>query len=40
MRKGMEKRITDSPFLHTGRCVHVDVLKSFMKDNNVQFTEA
>jgi len=40
IRKGMEKRITDSPFLHTGRCVHIDVLKSFMKDNNVQFTEA
>jgi hypothetical protein len=40
MRKGIEKRITDSPFLHTGRCVHIDILKSFMKDNNVQFTEA
>jgi len=40
MRKGIEKRVTDSPFLHTGRCVHIDVIKSFMKDNNVQFTEA
>jgi hypothetical protein len=40
MRKGIEKRVTDSPFLHTGRCVHIDVLKSFMKDNNVQFAEA
>lgn len=40
MRKGKEKRVTDSPFLHTGRCVHIDVLKSFMKDNNVQFAEA
>jgi hypothetical protein len=40
MRKGIEKRITDSPFLHTGICVHIDILKSFMKDNNVQFTEA
>lgn len=40
MRKGMEKRVTDSPFLHTGRCVHIDVLKSFMRENKVQFTEA
>jgi hypothetical protein len=40
MRKGKEKHVTDSPFLHTGRCVHVDILKSFMKNNNVQFTEA
>jgi len=40
MRHGIEKRVTDSAFLHTGRCVHIDVLKSFMKDNNVQFIEA
>lgn len=40
MRHGIEKRVTDSAFLHTGRCVHIDVLKSFMKDNNVRFTEA
>ena len=40
IRKGMEKRITDYVFLHTGRCVHIDILKSFMKDNNVGFTEA
>jgi hypothetical protein len=39
MRNGKEKRVTDSPFLHTGRCVHVDTLKSFMRENNVQFTE-
>jgi hypothetical protein len=40
MRHGKEKRVTDIPFFHTGLCVHVDVLKSFMKENNVQFTEA
>lgn len=39
MRKGLNKRVTDSPFLHVGRCIHVDVLKSFMEDNNVVFTE-
>ena len=39
MRKGSKKRVTDSAFLHVGRCIHVDVLKSFMKDNNVHFAE-
>ena len=40
MRAGREKQIEDYAFLHVGRCVHVDTLKSFMKDNNVNFTEA
>jgi hypothetical protein len=40
IRKGLEKRVTDIPFFHTGGCVHVDVLKSFMKENDVQFMEA
>lgn len=40
MRNGKEKPVTDIPFFHTGRCIHIDVLKSFMKENNVQFTEA
>lgn len=40
IRRGIEKRVTDNAFLHVGRCVHVDILKSFMKDNGVQFSEA
>lgn len=40
LRQGMEKRVTDSAFLHVGACIHVDILKSFMKDNSIQFSEA
>ena len=39
MRNGLQKRVTDSAFLHTGLCIHVDVLKSFLKDKSVVFTE-
>lgn len=39
IRKGNKKHVTDSAFLHVGRCIHVDVLKSFMKDHNVSFQE-
>ena len=39
LRQGIKKRVTDSAFLHVGRCIHVDVLKSFMHDNNVLFAE-
>jgi len=40
LRKGIKKRVKDSPFLHAGDCIHIDILKSFMRDNGVQFTEA
>ena len=39
LRKGLKKRVVDNAFLHVGRCIHVDVLKSFMKEKNVSFTE-
>jgi len=39
LRKGVKKHIKDSPFLHVGRCIHVDVIKIFLKENNVVFTE-
>jgi hypothetical protein len=39
LRKGIKKRITDSAFLHVGACIHIDVVKAFMKENNVVFTE-
>ena len=38
-RAGKRKKITSYPFLHAGRCVHVDVLKDFMRQHNVAFTE-
>lgn len=40
IRNGEKKKVKDSAFLHVGRCVHVDVLKSFMRQHNVAFTEA
>jgi hypothetical protein len=40
MRGGIKKRVTDSAFLHVGICIHVDTLKSFMRENNVTFEEA
>jgi hypothetical protein len=39
IRNGVKKRITDSVFLHVGFCIHIDVMKAFMKENNVSFTE-
>jgi hypothetical protein len=39
MRDGSKKRVTDSAFLHVGRCIHIDVLRSFLKENNVAFVE-
>src|SRR5205085_680971 len=36
-RQGKKKRITSSAFLHTGRCVHVDVLREFMRKHSVSF---
>ena len=38
-RAGKKKKITSYPFLHAGRCVHVDVLKDFMRQHNVAFME-
>ena len=40
IRSGIKKRVSDSAFLHVGGCIHIDVLKSFMQENNVSFVEA
>jgi ABC-type molybdate transport system ATPase subunit len=39
IRGGHTKRVKDSAFLHVGHCVHVEIVKTFMKENNVQFQE-
>lgn len=39
IRNGMPKRVSDSAFLHVGKCIHVDLLKDFMRSKGVQFTE-
>lgn len=40
IRSGRKKKVSDSAFLHVGFCIHIDILKSFMKENNVEFQEA
>jgi hypothetical protein len=39
VRGGTKRRVSDHAFLHVGRCVHVDVLKAFMRKEGVQFDE-
>jgi len=39
LRNGQKRRVKDSAFLHVGHCVHVDVLKQFMRDKQVAFQE-
>ena len=39
LRNGQNRRVRDSAFLHVGQCIHVDVLKEFMRENNVAFQE-
>lgn len=38
-RNGKLKTIRDSAFLHVGVCVHVDILKDFMRQHEVTFNE-
>ena len=40
LRNGQKRRVKDSAFLHVGHCVHVNVLKQFMRDKGVSFQEA
>jgi hypothetical protein len=39
IRGGKKKKIQDYAFLHVGHCIHVSVLKEFMTENGVKFTE-
>ena len=34
-----KKNVSNHPFLHLGTCVHVNVIKSFLKENNIKFYE-
>jgi len=36
---GKKLKITNQPFLHVGHCVHVDVIKEFLKTNGVKYYE-
>lgn len=37
MIDGKKKRVSNYPFLHLGRCVHVDIIKQFMDEHNVSY---
>lgn len=36
---GKAKKVNDYAFIHLGECIHVSVIKEFMRANNVSFTE-
>ena len=37
---GQRKRVSNYPFLNVGQCVHVDVIKQFLREKKVSFYEA
>ncbi len=39
IRKGKKKKVKDHAFLHVGQCIHVNILKNFMNENEVEFQE-
>jgi hypothetical protein len=39
VRSGVKKHVTDSAFLHVGHCVHIDLIKDFMRTHNIGFQE-
>ncbi len=40
MVKGKAKKINDYAFIHLGECIHVSVIRDFLRTNNVSFEEA
>ena len=39
IRTGRKKKVSDHAFLHVGHCIHVNILKEFMQQHNVNFQE-
>ena len=37
---GKKSKVTNSPFLHVGICVHADKIKAFLREKNISFSEA
>jgi len=38
-RDGVKRHVKESAVLHVGHCVHVDVLKDFMRQHGLSFME-
>ncbi len=36
---GKAIKVNNQPFLHVGHCIHVDIIKSFLTQNNIKFYE-
>lgn len=36
---GKIKKVTNCPFLHLGACIHVDIIKKFLKEKNIKYYE-
>ena len=32
-------RVNNQPFLHVGHCIHADIIKKFLRENNIKFYE-
>ncbi len=39
LRNGLPQRVKESAFLHVGQCIHVNAMKAFMVEKNVEFQE-
>lgn len=39
LTKGQKKKVSDYSFIHLGQCIHVDIIKEFLKQHNVDFNE-
>ena len=37
---GKKSKVSNYPFLHVGRCIHVDEIKAFLTEHKINFTEA
>lgn len=37
---GKKSKVSNYPFLHVGRCVHVDEIKAFLTQHKIEFSEA
>lgn len=38
--RGKEIKVNNQPFLHVGRCIHVDIIKEFLTKHKVKFYES
>ena len=39
IQDGKKTKVSNSPFLHVGHCIHVDRIKEFLTEHNIKFYE-